>query len=130
MKGVQSVTAEEERTLITQISPQELFVSDFTGGLLFYRKGLRLALQKQEAGHAEFRVGGEPFILQGGADASVDPVTLHLIAKDLDRVRESVHAWRGRLLSGPQEVEEAGDRFLEAVFHDPDANRVVIRQKL
>lgn len=130
MKGVQSVTAEEDRTLITKISREALAVSDFTGCLLFYRKGLRLSLASQRAGHAEFRVGGEPFALRAHEGESAETVTLHLVAKDLARVQESVEAWRGRRLSGPEDAEGAEGPVRRVTYADPDGNRVVVDQPL
>lgn len=134
MRGIQSVTADKDRILITSIEPKELSVSRFHDCLVFYRKGLQLPLRRQQGGRAEFQVDNTPFILRGLDEVSDDetgrPVHLLLVAKDLDRVKESAEAWGGTLLKGPEEREIPGGAARWATFRDPGGNELEVLQPL
>lgn len=134
MKGVQSVTADKDRVLITKIEPHELSVSDFNECLVFYRKGLRLPLRRQQGEWAEFEVEGNPFILLGRRSTSQPDAEaisrLSLIAKDLERVTESAEAWGGSLVEGPEERETPEGPARWAIFRDPEGNELETLQPL
>jgi lactoylglutathione lyase len=138
MRGIQSVTADKERILVTKIDPIILFVSRFSECLSFYRKALGLSLKKQVGEWAEFDVGGMTFALHGTGDhgtapsakAQDAPLALHFVTRDMERLKASVEAWGGSLVEGPEEKDYGNHKVVEATFRDPDGNEMEVIQLL
>ncbi|MFQ5838868.1 MAG: VOC family protein [Thermoplasmata archaeon] len=138
MRGIQSVTADKERILITKMDPIILFVSRFSDCLSFYRKALGLSLKKQVAGWAEFDVGGATFALHSMEDhepksstkTHEGPLALHFVTRDMKRVQEAIEAWGGSMVEGPEEKDYSTSKVLEATFRDPDGNEMEIVEYL
>lgn len=127
------MTADKERALILAIEPTELSVSRFNDCLVFYRKGLRLPLKRQLGELAEFQVQGTPFTLRGRSGSpmkSDDRMHLSLLAKDIEKLRESAEAWGGNLSEGPEEREIEERRLRWATFTDPEGNELEVVQRL
>lgn len=138
MRGIQSVTADKERILVTKIDPIILFVSRFSDCLSFYRKALGMSLKKQVGEWAEFDAGGVTFALHGTGNhgqagssrTQQGPLALHFVTRDMSRLKESIEAWGGSLVEGPEEKDYGSYRVIEAVFRDPDGNEMEIVQLL
>ena len=137
MKGVQSVLADKERILIKKIDPILLWVSDFSGCLSFYRKGLGMSLRKQVGEFAELDAGGVTLALHGTQEGQAPtartheaPIALHFVAKDMEKLKASLEAWGGSFSREPEEKERGGSKVLEARFRDPDGNEMEVVQDL
>jgi predicted enzyme related to lactoylglutathione lyase len=56
------------------------------------------------------------------------PVSLHFVAKDMEKLRASLEAWGGSFSQEPEEIERRGFKILQASVRDPDGNEMRVIQ--